>query len=399
MLSMVPPAAAPISLNEILDGIGAVFDESAPDRLGEAFCEYLNVKYAFCASSGRAALVLILRAMAVQSDRDEVVIPAYTCFSVPSAIVSAGLKIRLADLNPNTLDFDHDVLSNLDWKKVLCVVPSNLFGLPSNLPDIAKVAGANGAGIIDDAAQSLGGGIGNKKSGSHGDAGLLSFGRGKVISTYEGGMVVTQSDGIAKRISGNTLTRKKGYRFPSITTLLKLIGYSLFLDPKVYWIPNCIPFLRLGESHFDPHFAIAGLSHLQAGIGRSVFRRLDSWNRIRLKNASILHDALSQSSGMVLPDPIKGSDPVYLRFPILVKSVEARKRILSELLSGGIGVSGAYPMGIHRIPGIESHIVNGQQGFPQADFVAASILTLPTHPMLSELELNRMIGIIRRCIG
>jgi dTDP-4-amino-4,6-dideoxygalactose transaminase len=109
----LPPAATPIGIRDIASGIcGIVAGQQELDRFQGELKEHFGVKHCFLVSSGKAALTLILLALKELSpDRDEVLIPAFTCYSVPSSIVRAGLRIRLCDLHPDCLDFDFVQLS------------------------------------------------------------------------------------------------------------------------------------------------------------------------------------------------------------------------------------------------------------------------------------------------
>src|SRR5204862_4995012 len=111
----LPPAATPIGIREIISGVCGIFrGQRELDRFESELKEHFGVKHCFLVSSGKAALTLILLALKELSlDRDEVLIPAFTCYSVPSSVVRAGLRIRLCDLRPDSLDFDFDQLSTL----------------------------------------------------------------------------------------------------------------------------------------------------------------------------------------------------------------------------------------------------------------------------------------------
>ena len=112
---LVAPAGAPLPVRTVLP---ALFSRN--DRcLARLLEERLGARYAFFASSGRAALAVLLAALREGSDRREVVMPAYTCFSVPSAVARAGLTIRLCDVDPKTLDLDQNALARLDLSKAL----------------------------------------------------------------------------------------------------------------------------------------------------------------------------------------------------------------------------------------------------------------------------------------
>src|SRR5918996_2100330 len=109
----LPPAAAPITVRGIVSGIcGVVHGQKELDRFRSELKEHFGVNHCFLVSSGKAALTLILLALKdLFPGRDEVLIPAFTCYSVPSSIIRAGLRIRLCDLHLDGLDFDFAQLS------------------------------------------------------------------------------------------------------------------------------------------------------------------------------------------------------------------------------------------------------------------------------------------------
>ena len=103
----LPPSAAPIEWQDLLEGLlGLVHSEAAVERLQDDFRQHFGVKHVWFVSSGKAALSLILSALHGLSGRNKVVLPGYTCFSVPSAVVRARLSVALCDVDPVSLDFD-----------------------------------------------------------------------------------------------------------------------------------------------------------------------------------------------------------------------------------------------------------------------------------------------------
>src|SRR6185295_11594525 len=130
----VPPAAAPIAWKDLWHGaIGIVRPEPSILRFEEQVRAHFGVRHVFLVSSGTAALTLTLIGLESLSSsrKTEVVIPAYTCFSVPAAILKAGLRPVLCDINPATFDFDHALLERTLNANTLCVVAHHLFGIPS----------------------------------------------------------------------------------------------------------------------------------------------------------------------------------------------------------------------------------------------------------------------------
>jgi perosamine synthetase len=108
----LPPAAAPLSWRDLSAGLkGALRGSRETQRFAEELRSHFNRRHCFLVSSGKTALALILLALKeARPDRDRVLIPAFTCYSVPSAIVRAGLKVSLCDIDPDTLDFDEQQL-------------------------------------------------------------------------------------------------------------------------------------------------------------------------------------------------------------------------------------------------------------------------------------------------
>jgi len=111
----LPPAASPIPLIDILRAFPACLHPNSPvSRFEREIRQEFDSKYCFLLSSGKAALTIILLALKkIYPDRSQVVIPAFTCYSVPAAVKRAGLKIRLCDLAPSSLDLDQQQLKKI----------------------------------------------------------------------------------------------------------------------------------------------------------------------------------------------------------------------------------------------------------------------------------------------
>ena len=106
----LPPAAAPLTLRDLISGVRALMIGPVElEKRRQELRAYFGTNHCFLVSSGKAALTLILQALKdVHPDRDQVLIPAFACYSIPSAIARAGLTIQLCDIDPATLDFDYD---------------------------------------------------------------------------------------------------------------------------------------------------------------------------------------------------------------------------------------------------------------------------------------------------
>lgn len=390
---LVPPAGSPLPAGSILPcvlpGLGG------RPRFAELLADHLASQNPFFVSSGRAALTILLKALRQDSDRREVVIPAYTCFSVPSAVARAGLTIRLCDVDPKTLDLDLNALVRLDLEKALCIVPSGLYGLPGDLVTLEQIARRWNTCLVDDAAQCLGATQDGRACGSFGEAGFYSLGRGKGITTMGGGILVTRRDDLARKIAQEVSTLPRPAAHSVCAAVASSVVYAAMLRPSLYWFIDHAPFLELGASHFEPEFPIAQLSAYQRRLAMRLLPLLDSYNWLRREHADHIREGIEGVEGIEVPQPTEGAKPVYLRFPILTRNETHRAGLLRRFREAGIVASPSYPTSIGEIPGIISYLAPDQAPCPNARSIATRILTLPTHSGVTPRDLEVMIGIIR----
>jgi perosamine synthetase len=236
---LIPPAGTPIKLADISRIVKMRFF-SGPfvERFDGILKRYFNVRYCLLFNSGRAALTFLLNTLQKLADykKDEVVIPAYTCFSVAAAIARSGLKIRTVDIDPHTMDYNYDKLKGQNFGNVLAIVGCNLFGILSDWNWLLPFSREKNVYLIDDAAQSMGSTFQNRVSGSLGDAGFFSLGRGKNLSTISGGILITENEHIASNIDRNMRDLKKGGSISEMKILLEIMFYALLLNPRLYWM-------------------------------------------------------------------------------------------------------------------------------------------------------------------
>ena len=106
----------------------------------------------------------------------------------------------VCDIDKETLSYDREQLESIDFDNVLAIVSSSLYGLPNDLSGLEELAQAKGVYLIDDAAQCLGATVRGRPVGGFGDAGILSFDKGKVITSLNGGAIVTSDPSLTQRI-------------------------------------------------------------------------------------------------------------------------------------------------------------------------------------------------------
>ena len=372
----VPPTAAPIELNDLAHGLLGLFGgKSNRNKLESEIKKQFGASHVFCLSSGKAALALILLALSDLSDRKQVIIPAYTCFSVPSAILRAGLNIVLCDIDPATLDFDYECLERTVTDQTLCVIATHLFGIPSDLDRVESVCRKSGAFVVEDAAQAMGGAYKGKELGTIGDVGFYSLGRGKNITAGSGGIVATRSDGIAAALKNRYASLDETSFFEDLNNLLQVGLMSVLIRPNYFWLPAGLPFLKLGQTFFYKTFPLQKLSTKRAALLRNWRRRLMESNRVRTETAVNLYKNLLSAG-------VRRTVVPYLRFPLLAADRETRNSIFARSQRMGLGLSLMYPSPINEIYELRDTFAG--QFFPGAKRVADTLVALPTHHLLSE---------------
>jgi perosamine synthetase len=394
MLRFLPPAGAPLELAEIVRGARA-----AAFRDGNLFgqlAKQVPARSAVGTCSGRAALWLILKSLQrIKPGRNVVAVPAYTCFTVPASVVRAGLKLCPVDINPETLDFSFGQLEKLSAASLLCVVASNLFGLPGDLERVRQIAHSKSAFVVDDAAQALGATCNGKPAGLRGDAGVFSFGRGKALAAIEGGLAVTNSAEIAAALQAEAKRLPRPPFSRSAWLCLQMAAYAALLDPRLYWIPNSVPFLRLGTTEFAPEFPVSRMSDLTAGLLSQTIGKLAQINQRRASTAASLSRGLAGHRQLTLPKPICGSKAIYTRFPIVASDGRTRDRAVARLRAAGIGASPFYPAAICDIDGVAPFAAPGFCHCPSAESLAKRLFTLPTHSYVRPQDISRMLEILQ----
>jgi len=390
---ILPPTAAPIYCRDIANGvIGMLRGTREIDRFEGEIREYFGVRHCFTLSSGRAALTVILRALrALRPERSVVVIPAYTCYSVAASVIRAGLSLRLCDIDPQTLDFDYTQFEDVftrDPREILAVIPAHLFGLPSDMDRLKEITADRDIFLVEDAAQALGGECRGKKLGTGGDVGFFSLGRGKPITTVEGGIVITARDDIAREIEGQVRGMTETSMVPLIVKALLL---SLFIHPRLYWFPKSLPFLKIGETIYDEEFELRRLSPFQAGLAKGWRSKIERFKRARRARA-LKFSAIGQGGDFHSYTSDESTLPDLLRFPLLsLKAGLGASREGRDMMDT-LGIVPYYPTSIGEIRELHGRFAG--QRYPGAERAAAHLITLPIHPLVSETDAERIISFL-----
>jgi len=363
----LPPSGDPIDARERRAARRLVHPEQA---LRDGLRACLGAEEVQLFASGRAALRALFVGLASRSGRSEVVIPAYCCFSVPAAAVSAGLRVRLVDVDARGR-IDAQALADLPLADVAAIVVANLFGIPEAVAPLRGMAAQAGVAIVDDAAQALGGEAPDGRAGARGDAGLLSFGRGKPLSGLGGGALVWPRQPIA---CWTPEAPRPAYVFAQ----LRALSYAAALRPGVFRWLAALPGLHIGETLFDPDFRSGPIDGASLVLAAARLPHVAMLGAQRAARAEALAAALRARTRFVPLTAPAGTRAVHPRLAVLAPDAATRIEALARLARAGLGASAFYPSALGDIRALQPHLCGPAQQPGAADF-AGRVFTLPTH--------------------
>lgn len=308
------------------------------------FAKYVGVKYATTTNSGTSALHLALLALKI-GEGDEVIVPASTIGSCYFAIWYTGARAVPIDVDPNTYNINPELIEKNITSKTKAIMMVHLFGHPCNIDPIKKIAKKYKLKIIEDAAESHGAEYKGKKTGSFGDVACFSFYANKIVTTGEGGMLITNN--------------------------------------KKYWLRavNLKNLSPTNESKFI-HSQIGYkylMTNLQAAMGVASLEEIEKSIVYKRKIASFYYQKLKNLTGITLPSEEKYAKSVYWMYAVLIdkKRFGIDRDKLMEILKEKYNIQTRtffYPPNI----AFKKLDLYANQKFPIAEKIAKQGLYLPS---------------------
>jgi perosamine synthetase len=346
------PVAAPAlvgrELEYVTDCLESSWISSAGvyiERFEEAFKEFVGVEHAIACCNGTAALHLALLALGV-GPGDEVIVPTLTYVATANAVRYCGAKPVFVDSEPETWNLDPGEIEERCTERTKGIVAVHLYGHPANLDAIQSVARSNGLWVLEDAAEAHGARYQGRIIGSLTECAVFSFYGNKIVTTGEGGMVVTSSAELAERLR---ILRGQGQ------------------DPnRRYWFPV------VGYNY--------RLTNVAAAIGLAQMERIDWHVERRREVASWYRERLSESGLVDFSPAADWAEPAYWMSCALLRDggENERDRVMAELDERGVETRPFfYPL--HTLP---PYACEDEQAFPVATSLAARGLNLPSSASL-----------------
>jgi len=328
--------------------------------------KYLGTKYAVGISSGTDALVLSLRALAMQikgksyfDKKDEIVTTPFTFVATAESIIRAGATPVFVDIDPDTFNICPRSIKKAITKNTLGVLPVHLFGLSCDMGSIYSIAKNNSLFILEDAAQSFGARYKNEKLGTLGNLGAFSFFPSKNLGSFgDAGLIATDSKKLADLVK---VLRNHGQ---TNTYDAEFIGYNSRLDS------------------------------IQAAVLLVKLKHIDKLNSLRRKRAKNYNMLLSDIAKIKLPLEPSYAYHVYNLYTVRVSA--QRNKLANYLNSRGVGARIYYPKALCQMKAFRKSKCSGElKGTKKA---LSEVLSLPSNPFLTKKEQDYVVNTIKNFI-
>ncbi len=372
--------------------------------LEEDFKNYLNAPYAKVTYSGTAAFYLILESLKNLSSKRTVIIPAFICPLVPLAIYRAGLHVTVCDINKDNFNFDLRQLQELCSKNndALAIVAVHLGGIPIDFEEIEQIARNDKIFIIEDCAQSLGAMYKDKKAGTLGDFSFFSLCRGKGLTIYEGGLIVTKKESDSVKIDATIERIVSNDFFSESLKILELLGYWIFYRPQLFWWVFRLPqifwdwrgeHLRALTEYFTADFPLHKVSKIRKSIGHVTFARLEREIDKQRQKAFSYIESLKDIPGIKLITESHEIKATYPYLTLLFNNPIKRKKAQEKFRNSGLGVFQVYAQAITDYDYLKDIV--GNYDSPNARYLAEREISLTTSTFLKEEDIDSVVGIIK----
>lgn len=322
---------------------------------------YLGVKHAVVLNSGTSALHAALLACGI-GPGDEVIVPSFSFIATANAPLLAGAQPVFADIETQTLGLAPEDVERKISPKTKAILPIHYGGSPCRIQELKQVADRHNLLLIEDACESLGATANGEKVGTIGDCAILSFCANKIISTGEGGAVVTNSADIYEKLK---LLRSHGRA--------EHANYFASTEEMDY--------ISLGYNF--------RMSDITAALGIAQLARIDNVIAMRRKNAELLSGKLADITEIEIPLPADTSHHVYQMYTIKVKAGQEQRDALSAYLAERGIMTRVYFPPIHF-----THFYRNELGYDcelsATEEMSRQVLTLPMHPTLTAAETDEI---------
>jgi perosamine synthetase len=339
----------------LLEAVNSGWISSAGKYLGEFeenFAKIYGVKHAITVSNGTAALHVALMALGIKTG-DEVIVPAFTMAASWMAVLYTGAKPVFVDCELETYNIDISQIEKKITNRTRAIMPVHIYGHPCAMDKIMELARRHNLAVIEDAAEAHGATYQEKLAGTFGDIGCFSFYGNKIITTGEGGMIITNSDELADKCRKLKDLHHSAKRF-----IHDGIGYN-------YRMTNMQAAIGVGE-----------LNHLAEYVDKKIWM------------AKLYNELLINIPGLKLPTTQPEVKNVFWMYAILIDQKTfgiSRDELRIKLKDAGVDTRDFFYSPSDQ-PVLKDIV--GSERFPNTELIAVSGLYLPSGLTISEEQIR-----------
>ncbi len=374
-LPFARPSLGEEEIREVVETLRSGWITTGPktERFAAEFLDYVGGRFAVPVSSATAGLHVALLALGV-GPGDEVITTPMTFVATLNTIVHCGAVPVLVDVDAATLQIRVDEIEANITPRTKAIVPVHFVGQPVDLDPLLALAAARGTAVLEDAAHAVGTEYKGRRIGSFPTTSVFSFHPNKNMTTGEGGMIVTDDEGVFERAS-----------------LLKFHG----MDREAWK-----RFAKEGSPRYD--VAVPGFKYnmmdIQAALGLWQLPRLPGFIAQRERLAARYDAAFRGAAGLLLPQrvpyPSRHAWHLYTPLVDLDRLTISRDRFMAELKCRNIG-TGLHYTAAHEFSYYAGRFGWAPEDFPETHFVSERIVSLPLFPGLSDEDQDDAIEAVR----
>ncbi|MBA3065272.1 DegT/DnrJ/EryC1/StrS family aminotransferase [bacterium] len=328
------------------------------------WAEYCGKKYGIAVSNGTVALEAAVQCFDFEPG-SEIIMPTFTIISCATAIVYNKCVPVLVDCDPETWTMDVSQIEAKITKKTKAIMPVHIYGHPCDMDPIMNVAKKYNLKIIEDAAEAHGAEYKGKKCGGFGDISCFSFYANKIITTGEGGMLLTENEQYAEKAR-------------SIRNL------CFKNDPRFYHT-------ELGNNF--------RLTNVQAAIGLAQVERIDELVEKKIWIGSMYNENLKDVKGLQLPIEKDWAKNVYWMYGIVLDEETGYNAVTfaKALKEKGVDTRPFF-LGMHEQPVFHNMGLFNDEHYPVSENIAKQGLYLPSGLTLTEEDVNIVVSCIKEVL-